>query len=157
MGCGSGLVGVCLARSGAGSLMLTDGDAQTVANCHFNLSLNGVRSRAVAGAVPGVVAEVQRLTGDAQEVGGWAPGPGAESAGPGVPDGGTGGGEGPEVGGWQGKQGLLRIGLSPGGATDVVSAVAVEGQPRVVPGQGASWCARRNGVTSVPQGGARGG
>ena len=42
LGCGLGLLGTCLYRIGASPLMLTDGDARTVANCCSNLRLNGV-------------------------------------------------------------------------------------------------------------------
>lgn len=36
------MVGVALARVGASGLLLTDGNADTVANCRRNLALNGV-------------------------------------------------------------------------------------------------------------------
>ena len=42
LGCGLGLLGTFLYRIGASPLMLTDGDARTVANCCSNLRLNGV-------------------------------------------------------------------------------------------------------------------
>ena len=42
LGCGLGLLGTFLYRIGASPLMLTDGDARTVANCCGNLHLNGV-------------------------------------------------------------------------------------------------------------------
>ncbi|PRW60868.1 methyltransferase family [Chlorella sorokiniana] len=42
IGCGAGMVGVALHRAGAAHVLCTDGDAQTVANCRFNLQLNGV-------------------------------------------------------------------------------------------------------------------
>lgn len=42
LGAGAGLVGVCLHRVGAGSVLLTDRDAQTLRNCRRNLEENGV-------------------------------------------------------------------------------------------------------------------
>lgn len=42
LGCGTGVVGVALARAGASPLLLTDGNAEAVANCCRNLALNGV-------------------------------------------------------------------------------------------------------------------
>lgn len=42
LGCGTGMVGVALSRVGAAGLLLTDGNADTVANCQRNLALNGV-------------------------------------------------------------------------------------------------------------------
>ena len=42
LGCGVGLLGICLHRVGAGPLTLTDGDMRTVTNCCSNLNLNGI-------------------------------------------------------------------------------------------------------------------
>lgn len=42
LGCGTGMVGVALARAGASPLLLTDGNAEAVGNCRRNLALNGV-------------------------------------------------------------------------------------------------------------------
>ena len=40
LGCGSGLVGICLHRIGAAQITLTDGNMQTLANCQHNLDTN---------------------------------------------------------------------------------------------------------------------
>jgi predicted nicotinamide N-methyase len=42
LGCGSGAVGVAAARARAALLLLTDGNASSVANCRHNCALNGV-------------------------------------------------------------------------------------------------------------------
>ena len=42
LGCGVGLLGICLHRVGAGPLTLTDGDIRTVTNCCSNLNLNDI-------------------------------------------------------------------------------------------------------------------
>lgn len=42
LGAGAGLVGICLHRVGAGSVLLTDRDAQALRNCRRNLEENGV-------------------------------------------------------------------------------------------------------------------
>ncbi|GAX83891.1 hypothetical protein CEUSTIGMA_g11316.t1 [Chlamydomonas eustigma] len=42
LGCGLGLLGACLHHVGAGSIILTDGDPQTLRNCQANLALNGI-------------------------------------------------------------------------------------------------------------------
>lgn len=47
LGCGAGVVGVCLHRVGAGSILLTDGDERTVSNARHNLAQNGVPVEAV--------------------------------------------------------------------------------------------------------------
>jgi predicted nicotinamide N-methyase len=41
IGCGPGLVATCVCRSGAGRVLLTDGDPQTLVNCLSNLRMNG--------------------------------------------------------------------------------------------------------------------
>lgn len=43
LGCGAGVVGVCLSRAGAADVVCTDGDMETVANCRRNLEANGLR------------------------------------------------------------------------------------------------------------------
>ncbi len=50
VGCGPGLVATCLCRSGAGRVLLTDGDPQTLVNCLSNLSLNGHRDSTLLGS-----------------------------------------------------------------------------------------------------------
>ncbi len=43
LGCGTGLVGICLARLGAcAAISLTDGNSQSLENCCRNLQQNGV-------------------------------------------------------------------------------------------------------------------
>lgn len=42
LGCGPGVVGISLQRVGAGSILLTDGDGQTLLNCRHNLGINNV-------------------------------------------------------------------------------------------------------------------
>ena len=42
LGCGSGLLGICLQRAGAGHIVLTDGDIATLENCRHNLSVNNI-------------------------------------------------------------------------------------------------------------------
>ena len=42
LGAGAGLVGICLHRAGAESVLLTDLDAQALRNCRRNLEENGV-------------------------------------------------------------------------------------------------------------------
>ncbi len=42
LGSGAGLLGICLHRMGVQSLLLTDGDAQSLSNCRHNLSLNRI-------------------------------------------------------------------------------------------------------------------
>ncbi|KAK9909829.1 hypothetical protein WJX75_008135 [Coccomyxa subellipsoidea] len=42
LGCGPGVVGISLQRVGAGSILLTDGDSQTLLNCRHNLGINNV-------------------------------------------------------------------------------------------------------------------
>ena len=49
LGCGTGMVGVALARAGAAELLLTDGNADAVANCRRNLALNGVDVDPISG------------------------------------------------------------------------------------------------------------
>jgi hypothetical protein len=51
LGCGTGMVGVALARAGARSVVLTDGNAAVVDNCCANLALNGMDARPGASAV----------------------------------------------------------------------------------------------------------
>lgn len=41
LGCGAGLVGVCLRRAGAQPVLLTDGNEAALANCSRNLKQNG--------------------------------------------------------------------------------------------------------------------
>jgi len=41
LGCGAGLLGVVLHRTGAAGVSLTDGDSQTLCNCRHNLHING--------------------------------------------------------------------------------------------------------------------
>lgn len=48
LGCGPGLVGVCLQRLGVGSILLTDGDAETLLNCRHNLSINSMLTGDIA-------------------------------------------------------------------------------------------------------------
>ncbi|CAL8467697.1 g7235 [Coccomyxa elongata] len=48
LGCGPGLVGVCLQRLGVGSILLTDGDAETLLNCRHNLSINAMPTEDIA-------------------------------------------------------------------------------------------------------------
>lgn len=50
LGCGSGLVGICLALAGASSVTLTDCDPDTLVNCRLNLQLNGVPVAAAGSA-----------------------------------------------------------------------------------------------------------
>lgn len=40
IGCGPGLVATCVCRSGAGRVLLTDGDPQALVNCLSNLRMN---------------------------------------------------------------------------------------------------------------------
>lgn len=42
LGCGSGAVGVAVARAAAAQVLLTDGDAASVHNCIINCWLNGL-------------------------------------------------------------------------------------------------------------------
>ena len=48
LGCGSGLVGICLHRVGATQITLTDGNVQTLGNCQRNLDINCSTSSKVA-------------------------------------------------------------------------------------------------------------
>jgi ribosomal protein L11 methylase PrmA len=42
LGCGLGLLGVCLSRIGTARTILTDGDVAALENCIYNLRMNGV-------------------------------------------------------------------------------------------------------------------
>ena len=61
LGCGSGLLGVILARLGAHAV-LTDGSAPTLANCMHNLHLNGVAAQRVGPAVAAEVANSNKVS-----------------------------------------------------------------------------------------------